>query len=398
MNSRTIVSIVKVRNSIDEGVRKALDLIGGIPYPILPGTRVVIKPNLIRAETSSVGTTTNIEIIRAVGKIFRQKGADVVIGEASGNQYSTEGIYSFLRIREQLRDFEVLDLDEDNIIPVEIKGAKALKKVGIAQTVLDADIIVSLPVMKTHNATLFTGGMKNMMGVLPQREKWNMHLSGLHQALVDLNRIVKPHLIVMDSIVGMEGWGPAMGYPVEMNLILAGTDVVAVDTVASRIMDIDVNHVKHLVAAGNQQLGIFDVAKIETKGENLDDVKRPFRKPPGLKVFEIYGKAQYKIGRFLLDHFNYDIRPIIKNLSLFHLPKPKLDHRLCAKTGACISVCPESAIHMSKFPTIDYSKCSRCMLCYERCPEHAFLISRLPTWVLKIRNLCLLGANRRNLE
>ncbi len=387
MNSRTIVSVVRVRNSINEGVRKALDLIGGIPCPIHSGTKVLVKPNLIRAEASTVGTTTNIEIVRAVGNIFQEKGAEITIGEASGNQYDTEDIYSFLKIREQLRNFKILDLDQDKIIPVEIKDAKALKKVGIAETVLKADVIVSLPVMKTHNSTLFTGGMKNMMGVLPQREKWNMHLSGIHQAIVDLNRLVRPHLIVMDAIIGMEGLGPAMGYPVEMNLILAGTDVVAVDTIATRIMDIDVNDVKHLVVAGNQGLGISEPAKIEVKGENLDDVKRHFRKPRGLKIFEVYGRIQYRIGRFLLNHFNYDIRPIVRNLSLFHLPKPKLEYTLCSREGDCVSVCPESAISMSKFPIIDYSKCSRCMLCYERCPEHALLVSRLPTGVLKIRNL-----------
>lgn len=387
MKSSTVVSIVRVRSSINEGVRKALDLVGGIPCPIHSGIKVLIKPNLMRAEPATVGTTTNIEIIRAVGGIFQENGAKVIVGEASGNQYNTEDIYSFLKIREQLRDFEVMDLDQDRIIPVEIKGAKALKKVGIAETVLKADVLVSLPVMKTHNSTLFTGGMKNMMGVLPQREKWNMHLSGIHQAIVDLNRKVKPHLIVMDAIVAMEGWGPSIGYPVEMNLILAGTDVVAVDTVATEIMEIDVNHVKHLVAAGNQGVGISELTRIQVKGENLDDVKRHFRKPIGLKVFEIFGKTQYRIGRFLFNHFNYDIRSIIKKLSLFHLPKPKLDYTFCKNEGDCVSVCPESAISMSKFPFINYSKCTRCMLCYEKCSNHAFLISRLPTWVLRIRNL-----------
>ena len=190
----------------------------------------------------------------------------------------------------------------------------------------------------------------------------------------------------MDAIVGMEGFGPAMGYPVRMNLILAGTDVVAVDTVATQVMGINVNDVKHLVLAGRQGLGISEPAQIEIRGENLHDVRRYFRKPRGLKGFEVYGKTQYRIGRLLLNHFNYDIRPVIRNLSLFHLPKPKLDHRFCDKNGNCISICPESAISMRKFPTIDYSRCSRCMLCYERCPEHAFSVSRLPTSILKIRN------------
>jgi len=170
MSTRAIVSIVKVENSIYDGVRKAIDLIDGIPFHIHEGTKVLIKPNLMRAETSTVGTTTNIELIRSVGTIVLEKGAQVIIGEASGNQYDTEDIYSFLHLREYLKDFEIRDLDRDPIIPVEIKGARALKKVGIAESVLKADILISLPVMKTHNSTLFTGGMKNLMGILPQRE------------------------------------------------------------------------------------------------------------------------------------------------------------------------------------------------------------------------------------
>lgn len=387
MSNSASVSIVRVQSSINDSVRKALDLVKGIPNSIQPKTKVLIKPNFIRAEASTVGTTTNLKLIRAVGSSFKARGADVIIGEASGNQYNTEGIYSFLKIREKLGDFEIRNLDQDRTIPVEIEGAKVLKKVGIVESVLKADIIVSLPVMKTHNATLYTGGMKNMMGVLPQREKWNMHLSGLHQALVDLNRIVKPHLIVMDAIVGMEGWGPAMGYPVEMNLVIAGTDVVAVDAVAARIMDIDVKHVKHIMLAGDQGLGISDLERIDVRGENLEDARRPFRRPKGLRLFETFGKYQYMVGRFLLKTFNYDIRPIIKNLSLFHLPKPKLNHTRCAKNEDCVTACPDSAISMFRFPNIDYTKCSRCMLCYQVCSKHAFLISRLPVWILNLRNL-----------
>lgn len=386
MSNETTVSIVRVQDSIERGVREAIDLIGALPFSVTPETNVLIKPNVIRAEAASVGTTTNIEIIRSVATFFREKGANVVVGEASGNQYNTEAIYSLLRFRESLRGFEIRDLDRDRIIPVKIEGARALKRVGISETAHNADLIVSLPVMKTHNCTLFTGGMKNMMGVLPQREKWNMHLSGIHQALVDLNRLVKPHLVVMDAIYAMEGWGPAMGYPVGMNLVLASTDVVAIDTVAAAIMEIDVSEVKHLSLAGDQKLGAADLSRIEVRGERIEDVKRPFRRPMGFKAFEVYGKAQYKLGRFFLNRFDYDIRPVIRTASLFHLPKPKLNHHICTNCGKCVSACPENAIKLASPPKINYSKCTRCMICYNKCSDSAILISRLPMWILRLRN------------
>jgi uncharacterized protein (DUF362 family)/Pyruvate/2-oxoacid:ferredoxin oxidoreductase delta subunit len=386
MGKRAIVSIVRVSDSIEGSVRKAVDLIGGIPAGVTSETRVLIKPNFIRAEAPAVGTTTHPEIVRTVATMFKEKGARVAIGEASGNQYNTEEIFEHLRIRDRLGGFEVLDLDRDRIVSVEIRDARALKKVGIAETVLNADLIVSLPVMKTHNSTVFTGAMKNMMGVLPEREKWNMHLSGLHEALVDLNRAVGPRLIVMDAIVAMEGWGPAMGYPVKMGLVLAGTDFVAVDSVAAAIMGIELKDVKHLVRATEEGLGVSDLSDIEIRGEEIVNVKRRFRKAPGVKFFEVYGKCQYTVGRFLLNSFRIDIRPFIRRTSLFHLPKPKLDYGSCTRTGRCRAICPESAITMNSYPVIDYSKCSRCMLCYEQCPQHAILVSRLPVSVLKLRN------------
>ncbi len=386
MSGQSTVSIVRIHDSIDRGVREAIELLGEFPFSITPGMNILIKPNVIRAETASVGTTTNIEIIRTTANFFLEKGAKVVIGEASGNQYNTEAIYSLLRFREELPDLEIRDLDRDKIIQREIEGALALKRVGISETVHNADLIVSLPVMKTHNCTLFTGGMKNMMGTLPQREKWNMHLSGIHQALVDLNRLVKPHLIVMDAIYAMEGWGPAMGYPVGMNLVLASTDVVAIDCVAAAIMEIDVSEVKHLTLAGEQEVGAADVSRIEVRGVPINDVKRPFRRPQGFKIFEVYGKTQYVLGNFFLNRFNYDIRPIIRAASLFHLPKPKLNRHVCTDCGECVTACPENAIALASPPKIDYSKCTRCMICYDACNDAAILISRLPMWMLKVRN------------
>ena len=212
------VAVVKIKNgNVKEALNRALELIGGLPKDISSGKKVLIKPNFIRSEPPSTGTTTDFRLIRAVVEILKERGTDILIGEASGNQYDTEEIYKFLKIREWFPDVKITDLDMDEIVSVKIDGAKALKEVGIARSALEADFIVSLPILKTHNATLITLGMKNMMGVLPQREKWKMHLSGLHDALVDLNRVVKPDLVIIDGIIGQEGLGPTMGKPVEMN-------------------------------------------------------------------------------------------------------------------------------------------------------------------------------------
>ena len=388
MSDHALVSIVRVNSSIETAVSNAVDLIGGLSSMVSEGDTVLIKPNFIREEPSFTGTTTNIEVVRAVVKLVKEAKAFPVVGEASGNQYDTEAIYENIGLRERLGDVKILDLDRDEIVNVKIEGAKALKEVGIAKTALEADFIISVPLLKTHMTTNTTIGMKNMMGTLPQREKWKMHMSGLHQALVDLNRIVKPDLVVVDGNVGMEGLGPTIGRPVKMDLILAGRDVVAVDTVGSAVMGFKLEEVQHLVLAGKDGLGVNDLDKIEIRGEKIKDVarrfKKPFRNSLGPKFLFVWGDIQYKIGTFLLNRFDYDIRPILKSFSNIYVSRPRLNKKLCNKCGECIEVCRTKTLTMKDYPVVDYGKCSKCLRCVDYCPENAFSISRKPGWMINM--------------
>lgn len=388
MSKQAVVSIVRVNDSTEAGVREAVELIGGLSPMISEGDTVLIKPNFIREEPSFTGTTTNIGVVRAIVKLVREASASPIVGEASGNQYDTEAIYENIGVREGLGDVEVLDLDQDEIVYVKIQGAKALKEVGVARTALEADFIISVPLLKTHMTTNITIGMKNMMGTLPQREKWKMHMSGLHQALVDLNRLVKPDLVIVDGMVGMEGLGPTIGSPVQMNLVLAGTDVVAVDTVGAAVMGFELKEAEHLVRAGRDGLGENDLDKIEVRGEKIEDVARPFKKPfrgsLGPKFLFVWGDIQYRLGTFLLNRFDYDFRPWLKSVSDIYVSRPKLNKELCSKCGECVKVCRTQALTMQSYPVVNYSECSKCLRCVDCCPENAFSISRKPGWMIKL--------------
>lgn len=384
MSNQSIVSIVRVNNDIEIAVRKAIDLIGGMSSIISRGQVVLIKPNFIREEPSYMGTTTNISVIKATIKLVKEVGAIPIVGEASGNQYDTEYIYENLGIREELEGVKILDLDRDEIVSVKIKGAKALKEVGVAKSVLEADFIIGLPLLKTHMTTMVTIGMKNMMGVLPQREKWKMHMSGLHQALVDLNRIAKPGLVIVDGITGMEGLGPTIGSPVQMNLILAGKDVVAVDTVGAAVMGFSLEEVKHLTLAGNDGLGVNRLDEIEIRGENIESVTRPFKRPHGGAFFLVWGVLQYRIGTFLLNRFDYDIRPFLKSFSNIYVAKPRFKKKLCDGCAECVAVCQKNALKMKEgYPSIDYSRCTNCLRCFKICSKGDITFSRKPTWMIK---------------
>ena len=390
MSKEALVSIVRTDNSVEAAVEEAVNLIGGISSMVSPGDTVLIKPNCIREEPSYMGTTTNIEVIKAAVKLVKQAGAIPIVGEASGNQYDTEAVFENLGMREALEDVKVLDLDKQEIVSVQIEGAKALKEVGVAKVVLEADFIIGLPLLKTHMTTMTTIGMKNMMGVLPQREKWKMHMSGLHQALVDLNRLVKPDLVIVDGITGMEGLGPTIGTPVTMNLILAGNDVVAVDSVGSAVMGFELEEVEHLVLAGNDGLGVNNLQEIEILGEQIADVARPFKKPfnnnpLGPKFLFVWAALQYRLGTFLLNRFDYDFRPWLKDVSDIYVAKPRLKKKLCNGCGDCVIVCKTQALKMTKnSPAIDYDSCSNCLRCVRVCPEGALTFSRKPAWLLKM--------------
>ena len=384
MGKGTSVSIVRIEEGIDAAVRSAVDLVGGLSSRISQGDRVLIKPNFIREEPSHVGTTTNIEVIKAAVALVREAGGIPTVAEASGNQYDTEYIYRTLGLREALGDVTVMDLDQDEIVTVKNERALALREVGIARTVLEADLIIGLPLLKTHMTTSTTIGMKNMMGVLPQREKWKMHMSGLHQALVDLNRIARPGFIIVDGVVGMEGFGPTIGSPVEMNLILAGEDVVAVDTIGSYIMGFQPQEVKHLELAGEQGLGIHDLNEIKIFGEELESVVRPFKRSFGSKVIEVWAANQYRLGTFLLNRFNYDIRGVLKSVSDIYVMKPQLMKNLCNTCGMCLEICPVGAISIDSFPKFDYKRCTKCLRCVQHCPVKALSPSRKPATVLKL--------------
>ena len=384
MKKKSLVSIVRVEDNIGDAVSRAAELIGGLSGKIKKGAKVLIKPNFIREEPSVVGTTTNFEVIKRVVELVRQVGGQPVVAEASGNQYDTEKIYELLGLREALDGVEVRDLDQDEIVPVKIQSATNLKEVGVARSALEADYIIGLPVLKTHMSTGTTLGMKNMMGVLPQREKWKMHMSGLHHALVDLNRLVKPDLIIVDGIVGMEGMGPTIGSPVEMNLVLAGEDVVAVDTVGSAVMGFSVDEVKHLRLAGEAGLGVNDLSQIEIRGEALGDVSRPFKRPFGGRAILVWAQFQYRAGTFLLDRFDYDIRPLLKKVSDLYVAKPKINPEKCVSCGLCVEACPRQALEMRQHPRIIYSQCDRCFRCMRTCPQKAYTMSRKPGWWLRL--------------
>jgi uncharacterized protein (DUF362 family) len=148
-----------------------------------------------------------------------------------------------------------------------------LKSITVPRLVIESAVI-SAAKLKTHVDTGVTLGMKNMFGLLPDKFKGKYHLKGISKVVVDINTVLRPALTVIDGFVGMEGQGPIDGTPVQMNLIIAGTDPVATDATACRVMGINPHEITHIRKAFEKGLG---KSEAQVVGEKLETVTRPFK-------------------------------------------------------------------------------------------------------------------------
>jgi hypothetical protein len=174
---------------------------------------------------------------------------------------------------------EVVDLNRDEQVEVRASDAYVMDTFSIARTASEADIIICVPVLKTHIRTGITCGLKNMKGILPGNEKKRTHKLGLDRGIVDLNRIAKPAFTVVDGITGVQGAWSSQSSEIDrvpLGLIVAGSDVVAVDAVCATVTGFEVRDILHVQLAAEADLGVCDMDLIEVRGEKIDSVKHPF--------------------------------------------------------------------------------------------------------------------------
>jgi len=272
MSPSTRVAIVREKIPVDVTV-KALEMIDAAH--ILPKDKpVLVKPNYINAAHPSTGITTDGRVIEGVVKFLRQHQVkDIMIGEGSGFADTLEAfrVAGVDAVAERW-EAKLVDLNRDEFIEVAPKNPLALRKVKIAKTALESTI-VSVPKLKPHRMADVTLSLKNMMGVVTPKGSMHNHLS---QKIADLASIMKPSLAVIDGIVAGEGHETS-GNPVEMNLVIAGTDPVATDAVGAAVMGITPETVKHLLLAEDRGLGTCRLERIEILGEPIEKVRKKFR-------------------------------------------------------------------------------------------------------------------------
>src|SRR4030042_2598504 len=239
--------------------------LGGMKKFVKKGQNVVIKPNVVadhglRDGVYMGGVVTDVGLVRALIEVLLPVAGKVTVAEgASINRAETEKLfahYGYDRLTEiDPKRVALVDLNTDSLIRKTVPNGKRMLSREIPLTLEQADVVINLPVMKTHFAALVSLSIKNLQGAIPPLEKYMSHFFGLWQNLVNTHYLVKPKLVIVDGLTAQEDFGPVYGTPKTMNLLIGGTNPVAVDAVTARIMGFDPLLSPPIVLAYMQGLG-----------------------------------------------------------------------------------------------------------------------------------------------
>ena len=239
------------------------------------GKRVLIKPNLVEFERGRVINTDAVLVASAAEALMRAGAASVVVAEGPGHRRDIDYLVTGTGLLEHLRDVRVpfVDLNHDDVRVVPLaSGFMGVSELALPVSLLDADLVVTMPKLKTHHWAGMTCSLKNLFGVVPGAvygwPKNLLHFRGIENSIVDLAATVRPGLAIVDAIVGMEGDGPIMGRPKAVGCVVMGKDAVAVDATCARIMGLNPQGMTYLKMAG-EFLGNLPEFAIRQRGERL---------------------------------------------------------------------------------------------------------------------------------
>jgi uncharacterized protein (DUF362 family) len=273
--SSPIVAIVKGERG-HAPVFKALDLID-YKSALAGYDTVLIKVNFITDKTWDTGATTDPIVVEAIIKKLEDLHVKIYVVESDATITNADKAFEATGMKDMCsrNGVEWLNLRYvKDTVKLEVPNGKALKSITVPRLVTESAVI-STAKLKTHVNTTVTLGMKNMFGLLPDKFKGKYHMKGISNVVVDINTVLKPAFTVIDGFVGMEGKGPIDGTPVQMNLIIAGKDVVATDATAVRVMGFNPYEIKHIRRAFKKGLGNSEA---QVLGEKLENVKRTFKR------------------------------------------------------------------------------------------------------------------------
>jgi uncharacterized protein (DUF362 family) len=312
--SRVIIRSV-AETSIDEAVA-AIFSFCGVERSISRDTKVLIKPNLCTERPEMIHTAnTSLSLIESVVKRLRDMTPHITIGEADGARYTVEQAYETNGIYGLVARYGVKAVNFSREEQVWVPN-EALGKWSFARQFLETDFFVTLPALKTHATTVFTGSLKNQWGCVPRKDRLIWHKQ-LDRLLCDIALLVPPRLSIMDGIIGMQGRGPINGYPINANVIIGGTDEVAVDATGMRLIGLDPYSSGHVRLAAERGIGVIAAEDIEIDGD-LEKHRltiEPAAQDWAIKLLNLFSRSEFITKNLIMnDRLFYPIRRVVVNL------------------------------------------------------------------------------------
>jgi uncharacterized protein (DUF362 family)/Pyruvate/2-oxoacid:ferredoxin oxidoreductase delta subunit len=357
-----LVSLEKVatydRLAIREGLIRLLEPLGGIEAFVRPGERVLLKPNLLAGKPPEKAVTTHPAVVREVIELVKGAGGIPLVGDSPG-------VGSCRRVADKAGLLQVVGETgaefAEFVEPVEVSGSGTFKRFELARPYIEADRVINLPKLKTHEMMTMTCAVKNLFGAVIGTAKAAWHLKAgadrelFARMLLEVYLLRKPDLTIVDAVTAMEGNGPGSGDPRQVGLLLAGVNPVAVDVIAAEVVGIPrkLLYVERMA----ERLGLdgADRRSVQTAGVPL---------------------AEVRVSDFRLPHITdvqFGLPPFLKNRLRQHLTsRPAPLPEQCLLCSVCINACPPRAIAIRDGKLVfDYHRCIRCFCCRELCPHGA---------------------------
>lgn len=344
--------------AVAESLRRLLAPLGGMGAFVKPGERVLLKPNMLSAKPPEAAVTTHPEILRGVIALVKEAGGIPFVGDSPG-------IGSLRKVAEKSGILRVIEESGAELVefsePVEVSGTGVFKRIALARPYLEADRLINLPKLKTHEMMTMTCAVKNLFGAVVGAAKAGWHLKAgadrdmFARMLVEICLLRVPELTIVDAVTAMEGNGPGSGDPREVGLLLAGNDPVAVDVIAAEIAGIPKKLLYVERAAERLGLEGADRTRIEIAGLPLEEAR-----VSGFCLPHI-SDVQFGLPRFLKERLRHQLTA-----------RPCAVPEKCRLCGICRDACPPRAIEIRNGKLLfDYKKCIRCFCCRELCPDGA---------------------------
>lgn len=358
---------------IEEKLRYGFELLGGDTFlkRLIPrGSKVLLKPNMLSVENRESPVITNYKVFESVIRILKDYSSEISFGDSPGFGDSKRAAEKS-GLMEVANKYNVKFDEFKESVHVKFEDSILCKSWNVAKSAYEADVLITLPKLKTHAMAYFTAAIKNQFGCIPgtQKATWHTrmpHANNFCKMLLDLNTLVHTNFAILDGIIAMEGNGPKNGSPKKMDTIIMGESLSAVDSVAARLIGYeDPLDTPILKEVYDNKWGAVLPEEIEILGESLKQMKA--------KKFKLSRKG----GNF------YFINPTVTNfLRDMIAPNPVLIKDKCVGCSRCEEVCPENpkVINMidingkKKIPTWDMTRCIRCFCCQELCPAGAIKI------------------------